>query len=109
MPGGVCLWEKSFNGVCVCVCAGMSSISGFCFHTKAGNISVQSDIFEVPLGCLHLCGVALSHVVHGEHGFLTELGVVVEVDLCIKANHWKDEATTKTELGMKTAAEEAQK
>lgn len=74
--------------VCVCVWRCMSSVTGLCIRTKAGNVSIQSDIFEVPLGCLHLCGVALSHVVHGKHGFLTEFGVVVKVDLGIKANHW---------------------
>lgn len=62
----------------------------FSLHTKAGNVSIQSDIFEVPLSCLHLCGVALSHVVHGKHGFLTELCIIVEVDLGIEANHWID-------------------
>ncbi len=91
------------------MCAEISSVTGFCFRTKAGNVSIQADIFEVPLGCLHLCGVALSHVVHGEHGFLTELGVVVKVDLSIKANHWQKGEMTKTELGIKTATEQAQK
>lgn len=91
------------------MCAGMSSATGFCFHTKAGNISVQSDIFEVPLGCLCLCRVTLSHVVHGKHSFLTELSIVVKVDLSIKANHWRNEEMTKIKLGIKTATEETQK
>lgn len=60
----------------------------FCFHTKAGNVPVQSNIFEIPLGCMHLRGVALSHVVHGKDSLLTELSIVVKVDLRIKANHW---------------------
>lgn len=71
---------------------GMYASAGMCsvlvlLHTKAGDVSVQSDIFQVPLSCLHLQGVTLSHVVHGKHGFLTELGVVIEVDFSIKANH----------------------
>ncbi len=88
-------------------CVGVSSFSGFSLRTKAGNVSVQPDIFEVPLGCLHLCGVALSHVVHGKHGFLTELSVVIKVDLSVKANHWRDVEMTKAGLGIKTAAEDA--
>lgn len=88
MPGG----GRIHLLVDVYVCAGMSSVL-FSFHTKAGYVSVQSDIFEVPLGCLHLCGVALSHVVHGKHSFLTELSVVIKVDFSIKANHWKDGET----------------
>lgn len=81
----------------MCVGAGMRFETGFCVRTKAGNVPIQSDIFEVPLGCLHLCGVALSHVVHGEHSLLTELSIVIKVDLSIKANHWRDEKMTKTE------------
>lgn len=64
------------------------------FHrTKAGDVPVEADVLEVPLSCLHLQGVALGHVVHGKHVFLTELCVVVEIDFGIKANHcggWKD-------------------
>lgn len=75
-----------------------------CFHTKTCNVSIQSNIFEVPLGCLHLRGVALRHVVHGEHGLLTELSIVIKVDLGIKANHWgkdmKNGKTTKKGLGI---------
>lgn len=107
MRGGGRLWESSFNAWRVC--AGMTSVTGFSLRTKAGDVSVQSDIFEVPLGCLHLCGVALRHVIHGKHGFLTELSVVVKVDLSIKANHWRDGEMTKAELGIKTAAEDALK
>lgn len=73
----------------VYVCAGMTAVP-FSLHTKAGNVSIHSNIFEVPLCCLHLCGVALSHVVHGKHVFLTELSVVVKVDFSVKTNHWED-------------------
>lgn len=59
-----------------------------CVRTKAGDVSIQSDVFQVPFGCFHLRGVALSHVVHREHGLLTELGIVVKADLGIKADHW---------------------
>lgn len=99
------LQENSFFG-CVFVCEPL-------FHTEAGDVSVQSDIFEVPLGCLHLRRVALRHVVHGEHRLLTELGVVIKVDLGIKANHWGKETeerreTKKTKgLGLKAAGKEA--
>lgn len=79
---------------CVRVCAEAS-----CVHTEAGDVSVQSDVFEVPLGRLRLRGVTLRHVVHGEHGSLAELGVVVKVDLGIKANHWRDGETTKGRVG----------
>lgn len=86
----------------------MSSVIAFCFRTKAGDVSIQSDIFEVPLGSLHLRGVALTHVVHGKHTFLSELGIVVKADLGIKANHWRKEDKTKAELGENIAAGEAQ-
>jgi len=76
----------------------MSSVTGLCFYTKAGYVSIQSNIFEVPLGCLHLCGVALDHVIHGKHGFLTELSVVIKIDLSIKANHWGKDADKRREV-----------
>lgn len=56
-------------------------------RTKAGDVSVEADVLQVPLSRLGLQGVALAHVVHGEHRFLTELGVVVEIDFGVKANH----------------------
>lgn len=58
-----------------------------CLRTKAGDVSVEADVLQVPLSRLSLQGVTLAHVVHSEHGFLTELGVVVEIDLGVKANH----------------------
>lgn len=58
--------------------------------TKAGDVAVHADVFEAPLCRLRLYGVALAHVVHGEHVLLAELGVVVKVDLGIEANHWED-------------------
>lgn len=58
--------------------------------TEAGDVAVHPDVFEAPLGRLRLRGVALAHVVHGEHVLLAELSVVVEVDLCVEANHWRD-------------------
>ena len=69
--------------VCVCVCVRASS----CDRTETGDVSVQSDVFQVPLGRLRLGGVALRHVVHGKHRLLTELCVVVKVDFGVEANH----------------------
>lgn len=56
-------------------------------RTKAGDVPVQSDVLQVPLGSLRLGGVGLRHVVHGEHRLLTELCVVVKVDFGVEANH----------------------
>jgi len=77
--------------------------SSWGFHTKAGDVSVQPDVFEVPLGRRRLRGVALRLVVHGEHRLLAELGVVVEADLRVEANHWRkeEEETRGTGLGMR--------
>lgn len=74
------------GGVCASRC--VRSDGEIRFLTKAGNVPIQSDIFKVPLCCSHLRGVGLRHVIHGKHVFLTELSVVIKVDLSIKANHY---------------------
>lgn len=82
----------------------MCVFSSWGFHTKAGDVSIQPDVFEVPLGRRRLGGVALRLVVHGEHRLLAELGVVVEADLRVEANHWRkeeEEETRGTWLGMR--------
>jgi hypothetical protein len=55
--------------------------------TKASNVAIHANVIEVELRCLLFSGVRLGHIIHGKDFLLTELCVVVKVDLRVKAYH----------------------
>ena len=52
---------------------------------QAANRPIQANVVQASLGGLHLAGVLLGVVSHGEHFLLPEVGVVVKVDLGVHA------------------------
>ena len=55
--------------------------------TKASYVASHADVVEVRLCSLHFSRVTLGRVLLLKDGLLTKLGIVIEIDLCIKAYH----------------------
>ncbi len=54
----------------------------------AADVSVHLDVVEAELGGANLSRIGLAQVLLVEDRFLTELGVVVKVQLGVKANNY---------------------
>ncbi len=55
--------------------------------TETADVSGHPNVVEVPLGCLHLARIALTHVLQGKDLLLAKRRIVVKVNLGVETNH----------------------